>query len=440
MVGLAIPLLEDAFQGELLERGDWLVANLDTSISWPIKAQKLEFRGHLFWILPLTRSSYPAIALKLENISRTDAQALTMRLLSAMSWVERSGVMVRGFGGGSLPRPEGRAQITGSVITAELELPDLPAPTDQKALLALALLREGRGLNHAAYSFLSYYRVIEVACPPKQRGAWINGALPDLEGYAKEALGKLQQSGIQDVARHIYEGRRMAIAHAAKEPIIDPDDPAASRELRAELPVMLGLAELAIERLLGVKSRTTIYREHLYELDGFKRLLGESLVQQIIQGEAPAHGTLDLPEIDVELHGRGPYGALQRMAPLHAQLVEGGMVVTWRSSDALVELKFELSFADERLKFDWQDGIKVYDDQSSAAAINARDVLQFTLDYVGNGRLEIFDADTRERISRVDAFIPVNYFANHEWFENQIGQWDVKARERAAAGSLEQSA
>src|SRR5271168_522750 len=67
--------------------------------------------------------------------------------------------------GGSLPRPMGREKKMGFSISDEFDLSYFREPTDQPALLALALMREGRGLNHPAYAFLSFYRVVEVAFP-----------------------------------------------------------------------------------------------------------------------------------------------------------------------------------------------------------------------------------------------------------------------------------
>ena len=62
---LKIPSHNEVFVGELAERGEWLVANLQTAgICWPVNAQKVMYRGHAFWIIPVMRDFYPAVATK----------------------------------------------------------------------------------------------------------------------------------------------------------------------------------------------------------------------------------------------------------------------------------------------------------------------------------------------------------------------------------------
>jgi hypothetical protein len=48
----------------------------------------------------------------------------------------------------------GREKQFGLSICEQFELEYLPEVTDPKAQLALALIREGRGLNHPAYAFV----------------------------------------------------------------------------------------------------------------------------------------------------------------------------------------------------------------------------------------------------------------------------------------------
>jgi hypothetical protein len=57
------------------------------------------------------------------------------------------------------------------MLRQDFDLSYLPEPTDRKTQIALALMREGRGLNHAAYAFLSFYRVLEVALPDGKKRA-----------------------------------------------------------------------------------------------------------------------------------------------------------------------------------------------------------------------------------------------------------------------------
>jgi hypothetical protein len=152
----------------------------------------------------------------------------------------------------------GRDKKFGFSICEKFDLDYLPEVTDPRAQLALALMREGRGLNHPAYAFVSFYRVLE--CAGVNSDEWINGALDEVsEHKAKEVRVRLRGK-IANVGSHLRDSGRNAAAHARDEPIVDPDDPSDARRLRSELPLMSALASLAIERVLGVRTTQTVWK------------------------------------------------------------------------------------------------------------------------------------------------------------------------------------
>jgi hypothetical protein len=366
MAALEIPKLKDILSGDIAKNGNWVVANLDTSLSWPVEAQKVEYLSDVFWLIPITHESFPAVAYdRNEGEELNAARSKVLRFLSALSWTEGSGIIVEQFTGGNLPRPMGRQKEFGLVITKDLGLTYLPEPQDDRGRLALALMREGRGLNHPAYAFLSFYRVLECAIPDgKQRGTWFADNLEKItHRTARDALEKLKASGVVDLADHLYRSGRQAIAHAKAEPVINPDDASHYQRLQNELPIMLGLAEHAIENVLGIKTRHTIWREHLYELSGFKERLGDDLVNRIIDGVEPEPGEMiDLPVIDVELRRSEPFTALKSMKPVHVVVHDKMMRLVYSSPDELVQFVMVLDFPEERLRFEWSRDIVGRDD------------------------------------------------------------------------------
>ena len=190
--------LKSVIVGELAQHGEWIVANVLTNSFWPIAAQKVRWRGVDIWIMPITKSSYPAVAMMVPpGKGRAQCEELLMRFLSMLSWIEERGFMVDGVGGGNLPRPMGRFKEGGFSICDEFDLSYLPKVTDERAQRALAFMREGRGLNHAGYAFLSFYRVLEVAFPnDAARIAWISAAIAGLTGFGvKEALDGIRAQG-----------------------------------------------------------------------------------------------------------------------------------------------------------------------------------------------------------------------------------------------------
>jgi hypothetical protein len=72
-----------------------------------------------------------------------------------------------------------------------------------------------------------------------------------------DALAGLRLKGVTDIGAHLYESGRCAIAHASRTRIVDPDDPADTRRLQSELPIMMALAQKAIEEELGIETSQT---------------------------------------------------------------------------------------------------------------------------------------------------------------------------------------
>jgi hypothetical protein len=305
--------LKNIIKGELAQNGQWLVANISTDSFWPINSQKVRWRGVDIWIMSVTKSTYPALAMMVPpGKSRAECEELLLRFLSTLSWVEERGFMVEG--GVGLPRPMGRYKEHGFSICKEFDLSYFPEITDKDAMLALALMREGRGINHAGYAFLAFYRVLEVALPnDKKRIAWITASLANLNGHGvKEALAGITAQGTTDVGKHLYESGRCAMAHANRQPIIDPDKPDHMRRLNSELPIMRVLAVKAIEEAFGVETRSTNFRKHLYELQGFKEILGPDIVRHVQAGTVPpGPPTLQIPDISVRIRRKDHYAPLE---------------------------------------------------------------------------------------------------------------------------------
>jgi hypothetical protein len=205
----------------------------------------------------------------------------------------------------------------GFSICDEFDLSYFPEVTDEKALLALGLMREGRSLNHVGYAFLSFYRVLEVALSTdRQRIAWISAALANLTGHSvKEALDGIKAP---DIGLHLFQSGRCAMAHANREPIVDPDKPADVRRLGSELPIVRALAVKAIEEVFGVETGYTNFDKHLYELDGFKKILGSDIVDHMQKGTTlTGQPMLEIPDISVRIRRKDHYASLEGLRCKH---------------------------------------------------------------------------------------------------------------------------
>lgn len=418
---------------DLMRRGDWKCINIDNRMSWPTEPQSFEFEGRQIWIMPVTVDHHPGLAINRPNdLSDDDAWALLHRALSALAWMQNEGATVLFRSGGSLPSMVGFGP-QAAILRGSFDLSDFAGPTDDRARLALALIREGRSLNHKAFAFLSFFKAIETAIPDgRERGRWIDEKIPALGGRAKEAIEALRSQAIDDIGKHLLESGRHAIAHARGNPTINPDEPRDLQRLDRETPIIEALAQHAIEERLGIKTRHTIWREHLYELRGWKDVVGEENIRIITAGEVP-EGGVDLPVIDVSLRQSEPFKPLIKMHPTQAGVVDNGLELAYEARDQLVKFFCRLDFASERLRFDPETGFQILDDGSPNAARNAAEIERFMRDYFANGELHIRNSETGALISRCVAFIPVNVIINRDAWDKRIQEWEDLAKQRKAA-------
>jgi hypothetical protein len=97
---------------------------------------------------------------------------------------------------------------------------------------------------------------------------------------------------------------------------VDPDDPQDTERLARDLPLMKAVAEYAIEHELGVHSMRTIWREHLYELAGFRESLGVALVNDLKNGrDVSVEAFPRLPKVSVRLRDHGSFAGLESLQP-----------------------------------------------------------------------------------------------------------------------------
>lgn len=419
----------------LKQPGDWLVINIEPRMSWPTVAQSFEFEGHEIWLIPINETAYPALAVRNPKFKRDEAYAMLYRALSVISWLENAGAIVESRGGGSPLFPAYGSNRRSNVVQRfPFDLTDLPAIDSDVAKLALALLREGRGLNHPAYSFLSFYRVVERAIPNgKVRGAWMSDAVERLEDRrAKEALATLRESYTGDVSIHLRDSGRSAVAHATKEPVANPDNPQDYQRLHRERPIIEALAVMAIEEFFGIQTQHTIWREHLYELRGWKPIFGPDLIALISAGEKPAGAQIiDLPRINLRLRSSEPYDPLELLQPTGWAVHETKAEVQYRSRDGYVHVVLLLDFAAERLVFPLDVGLQFADDGTVEAARTGKFITTFIHAYNGNGELQVWNAEDDSLMSKCDAFIPMNALFNPEGAQAELDRWDAQIVRRA---------
>jgi len=163
----------------------------------------------------------------------------------------------------------------------------------------------------------------------------------------------------------------------------------------------------------GVETPMTRFRKHLYELAGFKSLLGEDLVGRLTRNEPVQDNVdLELPPVSFRIHGHPPFPAMEGLLPAYAGRNETTLILGFQSSDGKLEVQVGLNFGTERLEFEIFRDVSFEDNGTADSAQKALELHAFFDALFLNGQLEIYNCETGDRLSFKDAYIPVNMMFN----------------------------
>lgn len=213
----------------------------------------------------------------------------------------------------------------------------------------------------------------------------------------------------------------------------------------SELPIVRALAVKAIEEVFGVETSQTNYRKHLYELAGFKKILGPDIVKHMRDGTSPpGQPSLTIPDISIRIRRKEHYAPLEGLRC--KQLCHIGKLVHMHfvSLQGDVEFRCSLDFDAERIQFDIFRDVGVRDKGTAESAERVHEVKRFEQDYFGNGQLHIVNADTGELVGRKDAYLPLNMFLDGKGAAAELAHWKGLAelrreRDRKYAEELERN-
>lgn len=425
--------------------GQWVQCGI-TGMGFPPEPLTITFLSQTLYLIPGKPKTegdpfgdlYPVVAFEHSGMSFEDGQRLISAFINSVAWVRRASIRTAQFAGGS--RVYGLSgQDAKALVDDRFELNYLPEPADEKARLSLAFYREGLTLNSIAYQCLSFFKILNIAFGSwKDQVAWIDANIEDARQRDAFRTREWEKKAGFDTTKetagsYLYGSNRCAIAHAHADPLIDPDDPDDRQRLTNDLPMVKALAEHFIEKEFGVKSETTIWREHLYELQGFTDLFGVTLVARIKSNEmVPLVDFPAVPLLSIRIAHMPVFKSFEGM---HGEFVDchTGKVnllltaPTGRASALLV-----LDFTAERLDFDIFEHLAIEDDGSVAGAQANLDRLRFVDRYLGNGKLELWAGG--RRMSRRDAFIPENIDldATHKDYEAMIGAAEARLQSRVS--------
>lgn len=422
------------------ETGLWLLANVDQSIGWPQKKVMVIYQSRKVLLLPASKTVHAAAAVITKAHTLKEGKIFLMQFLSALAYAEQ----------GKIDIVQWTNSSTQGALTKHLRLPlakqrgmtslffrptELPNPGDPKARQALAFFREGLSLNHAGYSFLSYYKIINMKYPDgSKQKKWIRQNIPALENlhHLKTRMNDLKQKH-SDPAAYIYHECRCAVAHASmEETTFDPESIEDEIRFYEMRPIAHALAKLIIEKEFGVKAKFTILGEHLYELEGFHSLIGEKISAQLKVGQTLPFSDIHLnTKISLRVWNKRKFRAFENLTPTVVNNANG-VVILNLTRDGRVFIPLALDFPNERLLFEPMTGSAFSDDGSKNAASQFADAYRFYGEMIANGVLEVWDATNNKVLGRLLEYLPVNIMPE-QTRQNLIGlekTWRAEAKNR----------
>nr|WP_315473781.1 methylamine utilization protein MauJ [uncultured Rhodoferax sp.] len=257
----------EAVQAKLKSRHGWLTAGVASSIAWPQEDVWVLYDSHEY-VLRGTKGGEdkrsPCISSPCARGEMDDAMTRVYLFASVLGWFKGGHIDVTGHVWGSGPVLYGSRDTFTSTLDGSkyFNCNYMPIIEDDQIRKALAFLREGRRLMyvHAPYSFLSFFKVVESQFSSKDRIAWIQANLDQLDGEAGKRVAELRAQGV-DVGKHLFDSGRCAVAHASLGgAIVDPDVPADRRRIAGDLDVMEGLASRYVKVEAGVPDDMELYK------------------------------------------------------------------------------------------------------------------------------------------------------------------------------------
>jgi hypothetical protein len=237
---------------------------VDAQIEWPRKEIAIKF-GHAEIIaFPPDQDHDASLHINLTSAGLNDQQgaSLLSQLLTIAVWLDdQAAALTDGWSGNPVPvRPRRQTHRWPSSILDTWCNAWQPIER-AKVRRALAIYREARNMEHfhsLPYAVLGYYKVIETTLDGLERGRLLNREaarlLDDeyLDSYKLRLIGFDAKPDPEQLADFLRVEGRLAVAHASKEPTVDPDDFEQQRKMSVAATILRDVARRYIRSELGV--------------------------------------------------------------------------------------------------------------------------------------------------------------------------------------------
>ncbi|WP_186027337.1 methylamine utilization protein MauJ [Burkholderia gladioli] len=402
-------------------RRGWLSVGVASSIAWSQDDVWIEYDGHEYFLQGVKREqegevrSAPGISTPAERDQMDEAMARLYRFTSILGFYKRGYVDITSRTWGTSIIRHGAIRDAYTEVTHGVahgfDCNHMPIIEDDQVRKALAFLREGRRLSrvHDAYSFLSFFKVVESQMPSEQRVEWVGKNLDQLtEERVVNRIKELRDQGI-DVNRHLFDSGRCAVAHASiGKVIVDPDIPADRQRIAADLCIIEALANRYIKVDAGVPDEMDLYSNRDRVAPLYPLMRPESVETLKAGGavEAAAQlGQLEGATVSVNLWPHPPADQFREMTLLPIDSGDGVLRFVTLSSRGTIVLAFAMDVANGKLHTLLNEsGLR------QGAEIAEQDIEDFTRYFhsvIANGKVELRVKGGVEPVD-CEVVIPVN--------------------------------
>ena len=226
-------------------------APVDTQIEWPRKEAVITFGRWELISFPPSRDHDASLHLDLVRARLSDVEAISVfnQLLSIASWLDDTfAVLLPGWSGNPVPCRPPRQTLRSPSSILDSWCNSWQPLKDEKARHALAIYREAVNMDsfHSApYAVLGFYKIFESACRGgSERAKHLKMEVAQIFAEKKIDERQLREIGFtpkdspKQIAKFLKEAGRDAVAHANKEPVVNPDDARQQRRMSVAASIL----------------------------------------------------------------------------------------------------------------------------------------------------------------------------------------------------------
>jgi hypothetical protein len=235
-------------------------------------------------------------------------------------------------------------------------------------------------------------------------------------------LTDLSNRGIPDIGEHLYASWRCAIAHADVSSwaiIVDADSFADGDRIFKELPLIKEMADIYMKEELVIPDSSELSRINL--LKWFGLLFWDNFMNTVsFCQEVPPCIFPTIPMISFKLYKNETYWKPFRN--LEFKVISAGKWKVLFSNfhqHHSTHLSFTVDFLSREIAFDINH-VQIDSEHDLFDREFELDWYIFLEKYYSNGRLEMWNVENKQLLTRLDAFIPMNVRINHDWFRSKI--------------------